>query len=363
MAGTLVVIGAGDVAMKMVQGLLHQGRLDRLVLTNIRTERLRDHVDMLASAHGIPIELIELDGCDHRAVTHVLRDSNPDLILQAASLFGPWAVIGSDHPVIRHLSASGIGIQLPNQLPVLTTVMRAVRDLGLTCPVANISAPDVTHPVLATQDLAPTVGLGNVSMHLLRARQAWRTRQAASDDAISEAPLLRLIGHHCHVYGVMQANYPGNPDESTRVFLGENGERDDLLAYEGRPFAAGSIYNVITAVSALPVLSALLPDGPATRYSTPAPFGHPGGYPLHIEAGKIAFDLPPGVSEADAVAFNWAMGKLDGIEAIDADGTAHFTETACAHAAKVDPRLAEPINPNDLEERTRLLLEVVNAAL
>ena len=57
------------------------------------------------------------------------------------------------------------------------------------------------------------------------------------------------------------------------------------------------------------------------------------------------------------------MGKLDGIEAIDADGTAHFTETACAHAAKVDPRLAEPINPNDLEERTRLLLEVVNAAL
>ncbi|MDG2479707.1 MAG: hypothetical protein P8Q36_02405, partial [Alphaproteobacteria bacterium] len=350
------------VAMKMVQGLLHQERLDRLVLTNIRTDRLRDHADMLASAHGIPIDLIELDGCNHRDVTRVLRDANPDLVLQAASLFGPWAVIGSDHPVIRHLSASGIGIQLPNQLPVLTTVMRAIRDLGLTCPVANISAPDVTHPVLATQDLAPTVGLGNVSMHLLRARAAWRARQEASGDAISDAPLLRLIGHHCHVYGVMQASYPDNPDESTRVFLGENGERDDLLAYEGRPFPAGSIYNVITAISTLPVLSALLPDGPATRYSTPAPFGLPGGYPLHIEAGRIAFDLPPRVSEADAVAFNRAMGKIDGIEAIDADGTTHFTAAACAHAARVDPRLAEPINPNDLEERTRLLLEVVQSA-
>ncbi len=362
MAGLAIIIGAGDMGMKMAQGLLHQNRLDRLVLTNVNADRQRDLVDMLASAHGIPIDLIELDGRDYHAVRQVLRGTNPDLIVQAASLFGPWVVIGSDHPVIRHLSAAGIGIQLPNQLPVLTTVMRAVKDLGLTCSVANISAPDVTHPVLGAQDLAPTVGLGNVSMHLLRARSAWRARQNARGDAVCEPPLLRLIGHHCHVYGVMKAEFPDNLDESTRVFLGDNGERDDHLAYEGRPFQAGPIYNVITGVSALPVLSSLLPDGPATRFSAPAPFGLPGGYPLHIEAGKLAFDLPPDVSEADAVAFNTAMGRLDGIEQIDTDGIVHFTETACGHVAKVDPRLAEPLDPQDLEARTAFLLEIVNAA-
>jgi hypothetical protein len=362
MAGTAIIIGAGDMGMKMAQGLLHQDRLDRLVLTNVNSERQRDLADMLSSAHGIPIELVELDGRDHRAVRDVLQKTNPDLVIQAASLFGPWAVIGSDHPVIRHLSAAGIGIQLPNQLPVLTTVMRAVKDLGLTCPVANISAPDVTHPVLAAQDLAPTVGLGNVSMHLLRARSAWRARQEKRGDAVGAPPLMRLIGHHCHVYGVMKAEFPENAEESTRVFLGENGERDDHLAYEGRPFQAGPIYNVITGVASLPVLSALLPDGPATRFSAPAPFGLPGGYPLRIEAGAVAFDLPPGVTRDDAVAFNTAMGRLDGIETIEADGTVHFTEAARSHAAKVDPRLAEPLDPRDLETRTALLLEIVNAA-
>ena len=362
MAGTALVVGAGDMGMRMAEGLLIQGRLDRLVLTNVNAARQRDHVAMLNSAYLCRIELVELDGRDHAAVRSVIAETDPDLIIQAASLFGPWSVIGSDHPVIKHLSAAGIGIQLPNQLPVLTNVMRAVKDLGLACPVANISAPDVTGPVLAAQDLAPTVGLGNVSMHLLRARSAWRARREAAGDELSELPLMRLIGHHCHVYGVVQARFPENADESTRVYLGENGERDDHLAYEGAPFAAGPIYNVLTGISSLPTLSALLPDGPRTRFSAPSPLGLPGGYPLVIEAGFLDFDLPPGVSRDDAIVFNTAMGRLDGIERIDADGTAHFTETARGHAAKVDPRLAEPLDPRDLEARTRLLLEIVDAA-
>ena len=53
-----------------------------------------------------------------------------------------------------------------------------------------------------------------------------------------------------------------NPALAARVYLGEPGERDDSLAYEGTPFAPGPLYNVITAAAALPVLTALLPGAP-----------------------------------------------------------------------------------------------------
>jgi len=363
MAGTALFIGAGDMAMRMAGGLLTQGRLDRVILTDAAPARMADPVAMLNASHDAHVELRALDGCDHHAVAALLNEIRPDLLVQAASLIGPWSIIGSDHPVIGHLSRAGIGIQLPNQLPVLMTVMRAVRDLGLTCPVANISAPDVTHPVLAGMGLEPTIGLGNVSMAMLRARSAMRARNEATGLASGATPpLLRLIGHHSNVYGVMQASAPADPALSVRVFVGEAGERDDALAYEGDPFRPGPIYNVITGAAALPVLSALLPDGRPTRLSAPAPFGLPGGYPLVVGPESIAFDLPDGVDRDAAIAINTLLAHQDGIAAIEADGVVHFTPEARGHAALVDPRLAEPLDPRDLAARTRLLLDIVAGA-
>jgi hypothetical protein len=43
--------------------------------------------------------------------------------------------------------------------------------------VANLSLPDLTHPILERVGLAPTVGLGNVAMMLIRARAALRSRE------------------------------------------------------------------------------------------------------------------------------------------------------------------------------------------
>ena len=363
MAGVAVVVGAGDMGMRLAEGLLAQGRLDGLTLAGVGVSRLRDRVAMLDAAWPCRVDAVDLDGRDSAAAARLLRAVRPDLVVQCASLFGPWAVIGSAHPVIRHLSAAGIGVQLPNQLPALTGVMRAARDVGLDCPVANLSAPDATHPVLAAQGLAPTVGLGNVSMQLLRARSAWRARREAAGEDVGDPPLVRAIGHHHQVYGAMRASFPDDPGEAVRIHLGEDGARDDRLAYEGHSFAPGPIYNVMTAASALPVLSALLPDGDDIRFSAPAPFGLPGGYPLRLgPGGAIALDLPPGVTRDEAVAFNAAMGRLDGVEAVEADGTVRFTEAARRHVARVDPRLAEPLAPADVDARAELLVEIVSAA-
>ena len=219
---------------------------------------------------------------------------------------------------------SGIGIQLPAQLPIVLNLMQAVRGLARPIPVANVSMPDIIHPVLATKGLAPTVGLGNVSILHLRAMAALKQRRQGS--GAGNGPLIRLIGHHKQVYDVMQATPPDDPENRVRVYLGEAGARDDGLAYEGTPFPPGPIYNVITAASALPVLGALLPGAAPRRFSAPAPQGLPGGYPVKIDQGGVTLDLPDHVDLDQAVAFNHRIGALDGVAGIGADGVVRFTQ-------------------------------------
>ena len=141
------------------------------------------------------------------------------------------------------------------------------------------------------------------------------------------------------------------PGERPQVFLGEDGRRDDALAYRAPAMAPGIRYNPVTAAAALPVLAALLPGAEPLRWSTPAPAGLPGGYPVRIADGSVALDLPPGVTLAAAISFNERMGRDDGVERVDDDGTVHFTARCREAVAGVAPDLAEPLAIGALQER------------
>jgi hypothetical protein len=217
--------------------------------------------------------------------------------------------------------------------------------------------PDFIHPVLAAKGLAPTVGLGNVSILHLRATAALKQRRQ-SPGAAGGLPV-RVIGHHKQVHDVMRARPPDDPEDRVRVYLGEEGERDDGLAYEGTPFPPGPIYNVITAASALPVLGALLPGAEPRRFSAPGPRGLPGGYPVRLDRGSVTLDLPDRVDLDQAIAFNQRIGALDGVAGIGSDGAVRFTQAAEAAVRDIDPHLAEPLDPWNLADRTDRLLKVV----
>lgn len=354
MGGNVLFIGAGDVGLRMAGGLLAVAKPDRLVLADRNAEAVAPRAAMLGDCYGARVDFEQIDGRDKAALERLLRKVAPDLIVQCASLISPWAIIGKPHPTARILSKAGIALQIPVQLPILKNVMEAVREIGLATPVANMTMPDILHPVLDALGVAPTVGLGNVSIHHLRVRHRLVERAEYTGDE-----MLRILGHHCQVYDVMQAKQPATEADRVRVFLGQEGARADHLAYEGVPFPAGPIYNEITAASALPVLSALLPDAERLQYSAPAPLGLPGGYPIAIENGKVALDLPPGLSADDAIAFNSYQGTRDGVERVEADGTLYFTETVKAAVADLDPALAEPIEPGRLEARTGALIDIV----
>ncbi len=70
---------------------------------------------------------------------------------------------------------------------------------------------------------------------------------------------------------------------------------------------------------------------------------------------RLAWIFPPGLSEADAIAFNERMAGGDGIDHIDDDGTVHFTTAAHRAVAAIAPDLADSLAIDDLADRgTRL---------
>ena len=221
--------------------------------------------------------------------------------------------------------------------------------------MANLSFPDVTNGILDRLGLAPTIGLGNVTMQLLRVRGALRAELGPD----AELPLVRVIGHHNQVYPVMQAKQPTDANDRVRVFLGEQGERADHLAYVGHPYASGVVYNQVTAAACIRVVEALLPGAAPTRISAPSPFGLPGGYPVVIDDGTITLDLPPGQELDEVSAWQSSIARGDGVDSIAADGTVTFTERARDAVAEVAAWLTDPLHPDEALERAGRIRELL----
>jgi hypothetical protein len=348
---TVLVIGVGDLGERLAAGLAGHPGVRRLLLAGRSGPRVTNAATTVLSSYDCLVEPVRLDALRVEDVASLLDTHTPDLVVQCASRRSPWELVGRDDPAARAVTAAGIALRLPYQLAVPLAVMRAARAAGYSRPIANLSLPDVTGPILAALDLAPTIGLGNASVIQLRARAAWRV---AHPDA-TNAPLIRVIGHHAQVFDVMQADPPAAPGHRCRIYLGEQGHRADDLAYQAPGLAPGPRYNNVTAAAALPVLTALLPDAPPLRWSAPAPHGLPGGYPVRVDDRVVSLDLPQGVTAQEAIAFNRRMSTGDGIDHIDDDGTVHFTPACQEAVADIAPDLVEPLSIDDIDRRAARL--------
>ena len=344
MGGRVLIVGLGDLGRRYAAALAARGKVEELVLAGGGKGRGADIAGLIESCHGVRVRYLPLDATKAGDVAALLRRERPDLVLQCASLFSPWEILAGDAPRVRRVRAAGVGIQLPAQLPIAIAVMRAVREVGFGGPVINLSWPDGTNPILAKMGLAPTLGLGNATMIWARVRAALRQ----SGDA---EPLVRVLGDASTLWAVLRAAPPADPDAGCRVYLGEEGRRGEEWAYRGHPLASGVHLNELTCWSSVPVIEALLPGGSAVHASCPGVDGHYGGYPVCVAGGDVAFDLPPGLTLEDAVAFNASLACDDGIERVEADGTVIYTDAARAILADIDPVLAEPLDPARAGER------------
>ena len=95
----VLLIGAGDMGERFAMGLAASGRVRELVLVDVAGSGLREKAAALVSSCDVRVRAVEAEPRDQYSFERLLRDLAPDLVIQAAALQSPWALIGRDDPV------------------------------------------------------------------------------------------------------------------------------------------------------------------------------------------------------------------------------------------------------------------------
>lgn len=341
----LLIFGGGDLAQRVVALLPIVSTVREVVIVTRDPMRGEPLAQLFSGCARIPVRHAFFDKNDLNSITTILRRERPDCIFQATSIISPWVFHGRDTPVSRAFRSAGFGVMLPAQLHVIRQVMLAVRDLGLECPVVNASYPDLTHPVLATEGLAPMIGVGNVGM-LFNILNSVRRSEG----------VLRLFAHHAQI----------TPFAERRSYLA--GVEPWLFIDEcaspleptiERALPTGQLLNALTANHTIEIIAALLGEGAVLHTSAPGPLGLPGGWPVRITPNHVELDLPAVVSTESGLAYQAQAALGDGVAGIDPDGTIHYTVAAKASLAATAPHLTEPLRRYELATRLDQLIEQI----
>lgn len=355
-----MIIGAGDLGIRTADMLIRRNQLSELTLVDLPNGGGAKSAEGMAACNTIKINFEGINCLDTIAVEGALRRHKPDLIVFGASLRTSMSVLTATDPRGKAMWKAGMGFQIPFQIPILLSVMRAVKEACPDTPVANATVPDLCNKILHAGGLAPAAGLGNPGIMQLRIQ----ANMVRSGIPASELPVIRIIGGFSYAVNVIYGLNPGDRSKEPLVYLGNDGTRatSDMI-YAGEDLLNALPMNYATALASIPVIEALLPGGKDCQTNSPGPFGLFGGYPVNIVNQKISFDLPTDVTQEDAIKFNEASMPVTGIERFDDDGTLHYSESAkkIMIEAGVDPGITEPYNPLTDTERTKMILDLMNS--
>ncbi|WP_225726588.1 MULTISPECIES: hypothetical protein [unclassified Nocardia] len=332
MDSNILVVGTGDLSFKVVCQLAQRYPDIRLTLAgrdDDRTIRLANLIRFTADNLGQPVDIatriLDLGDIDRTAET--IDAIEPDIVFMGASLQSWRRLTELPKHLYEELDQAQFGPWLPMHLSLNVKLMQAVRASGRSPVTVNAAFPDAVGPVLRTQGLAPSIGIGNVANIIPALTRAVAAELGESPERIE----LRLVAQHYFSHYVPRfgtagdsayalsveyadAPAPEQPDDS-RVFA----HLTDDLRRKG-----GLDGQMLTASSAVAVLSELLTRSGRLVHA-PAPFGLPGGYPVRITDAGVELDLPTDLTLDQAVAINEKCQQADGIDGIDADGTVTFT--------------------------------------
>jgi hypothetical protein len=340
----VLIIGMGDLGAQIAR-IVIENRFASSCLLAGNSAAAGQWAQLLQIVTGSDVQGRQVDALSAEALKKLFTDYEPDLIIQCATLLSPFALGRSNLPAVKAVLQGGFALQISAQLPLIRNVMLVRRSLGLTCPVVNCSYPDLTHSLLAAEDVAPTCGIGNVAIMAMRFERLIPGTKPAR---------LRVIGHHAQLSHSLFGNRP-----VPLVYIDDRKlPEEELLLKTG--LQGGSTLNYLAAATIVPILTGLLRREAIVETHAPGVFGLPGGYPVRFKDGEIQMDLPSGLSQAAAVQFNIESAVLEGIERIDECGTLFYTKQAQDAVASWCPELAEPLVIGDAPKRFEVLKRMLN---
>ena len=148
----VLILGMGDLGVRIAQ-IVVQGGFSSTCMLAGKSDAATQWARLLGISSGREVSAARVDGQDAEGLKALLANFEPELIVQCASLLSPFAMRSVSTGAAQAVLKGGFALQLAAQLPVVRTLMQALHELGMECPVINCSYPDVTHPILAAEGL------------------------------------------------------------------------------------------------------------------------------------------------------------------------------------------------------------------
>ena len=354
---TVLVTGLGDLGGRVVDALAREPGIERLIGAGRDAERggaitgqAALAAELLEGPRTVGFERADLE--DVEATGALLRRTDPDVIVMAASQHTWWRA-PDELPYVAWL---------PLQVRLVHRLMQARAVAGARGRVVCLPFPDVVIPVLRGMGSAPEAGGGNVAEVAAKLGLLAAAAHSARRDEVQ----VRLVMHHAAertAFGAFASlagagGEPGAPPWVAEVVVrGQALGAGEVEALFRSPYAlsGGREAQSLTAAATAALVRALLSDEPSCCH-VPGARGLPGGYPVRVSAGGIELDLPPGMTEQQAVAINESAARWDGVERIEADGPVVYTSAAAAACASVLGMRADRLAPGDHDAAAAELL-------
>lgn len=315
----------------------NRGRLDWLrTAANARAAMFGGKARFTAHA----IDLLAPDASDT-----LLAATNPRIVVQAASIQTSQVIAQSGNAWTRLVAEGGLSATAVFQALISSRIAAAITRRGVPVTLVNCSFPDVVNGIIVALGHAVSCGMGNVAI---------LSNVFAGSAAMSPSAEIKVLAHYQNL-----AAWRRRPDERSgrapRVWL--NGEEvDDVYGRFADIQLTPEPVIEISGASGVPMLLALAAGRPWSGH-VPGPNGLPGGYPVRLTDGALELDLPNGVTEAEAIAWNLSFEAENGL-VVSPEGNAGFTGILGERLAEHVPALRNGFAVRELEAICAELLQL-----
>ena len=332
MGKTVMMFGIGDLGGWVLEFLARSQGISTIITCDAREVwgSMKTECAAIGAGQQGYCKRIKFEKCDVNDIdetAELLAKYNPDVIYSAVTSLG-WVEMRVVASAIGPRFHEALVCIIPAQTTLVSKLMKARKEAGITAPVLNHSYPDAVNPVLWRNGLGPLVGAGNLDLTVGEVR---RKISVAENIPITEV-IVYLIAEHAIV---SQGTRTGVPF----LFRALVRDKDITSKFDIDSLISDSLINATpadktswlnepcVAASAVRNIRAIINDSNEFAHA-PGPNGLPGGYPIRISANGVEVVLPGDVTLEEAVKINLDGLRREGVEEIKDDGTVVLTDEA-----------------------------------
>lgn len=316
MSVDILITGTGMFAGRMLLDIAATAREPVTVMIagrNVdRLDWLRTAGNSRAAMFGTPAKIVShrIDLVEDRASERLLELAKPRIVVQAASIQTSAVIAQKGSRWSSLVARGGLSATAVFQALISSRMAAAIAATAPGTHYINCSFPDVVNGMLAEMGYDVLCGTGNVAI---------LSNVFDGSDAKPAGETLRVLAHYQNLAPWRRPAGERKAFAPPRVFAG-SAEIDDVFETFKNARLTPEPAIEISGASGVTLMLALAADRDWFGHA-PGPHGRSGGYPVRYVDGVFGLDLPDGLSETDAVAWNDTFERGNGLTV--ANGRAH----------------------------------------